>query len=291
MTMSASQAEHTENRYKSSDGLTLFYRDYGASNPGLPVVCLPGITRNSRDFEDLAAHLSANYRVLTVDFRGRGFSEYDPSWQNYHPLTYVDDVVALLDHAKLDRVVLLGTSLGGLVSTILASKHSTRVAAAIINDIGPEIAAAGLERIKGYIGRAPAVANWDEAVVQAQETYGHALPGLSDSQWQRLVRRNYREDSSGVPRLDMDPMVGEAARKVGAVLDDPWELFDGFADKPLLLIQGAMSDILTDDIVARMRARKPDMQHIKVANRGHPPLLDEPECIEAIDTMLRSVND
>lgn len=286
-----SSAEHTEHRYSSGDGLTLFYRDYGAANPGLPIVCLPGITRNSRDFEDIAAHLSSSYRVLATDFRGRGFSDYDPKWQNYHPLTYVNDVVALLDHAQLDKVILLGTSLGGLVSTILASQHSARVAAAIINDIGPEIAAAGLERIKSYIGRAPAVRNWDDAVVQARETYGHAMPGLSESEWQRLVRRGYREDKFGVPRLDMDPMVGVAARKIGAGLDDPWELFNGFANKPLLLIQGALSDILTDDIVDRMRARKPDMQHIKVANRGHPPLLDEPECIDAIDTFLRSVND
>lgn len=283
-------AGHREHTYTSSDGLALFYREYGEDKPGLPIVCLPGITRNSRDFEDVAEHLANRYRVIAVDFRGRGFSEHDPDWRNYHPQTYADDVVALLDHGKLDRVILLGTSLGGLVSTILAKQHAGRVAAVVMNDIGPEVGAAGLERIKTYIGRVPPVESWEQAVSQAQEIYGHGLPGLSDDRWMRLARRGYREDDDGVPRLDMDPAIGEAARKVGAVLDDPWVLFAGLDDVPLLVIQGELSDILTDEIVERMRARKPDLLHVKVANRGHPPLLDEPECLDAIDAFVADVN-
>lgn len=281
---------HREHTYMSRDGLTLFYREYGESNGGVPIVCLPGITRNSRDFEDIAAHLGTHYRVLALDLRGRGFSEHDSNWRNYHPQTYVDDVMTLLDHRKFDRVILLGTSLGGLVSTVLTKQHGERVVAVILNDIGPEVGAAGLERIKTYIGRMPPVASWDEAVAQARDIYGHAMPGLSDDQWRRLVRRGYREDEHGVPRLDMDPAIGDAARKVGAELDDPWVLYSGFDDKPLLVIQGELSDILTDDIVERMRARKPDLEHVKVANRGHPPLLDEPECIAAIDSFIRNAN-
>ena len=282
---------HREHTYMSHDGLTLFYREYGESNGGVPIVCLPGITRNSRDFEDIAAHLGTRYRILAADLRGRGFSEHDSNWRNYHPQTYVDDIVTLLDHRKLDRVILLGTSLGGLVSTILTKQHGERVVAVILNDIGPEVGAAGLERIKTYIGRVPPVASWDQAVTQAREIYGHALPGVPDEKWMRLVKRGYREDEHGVPQLDMDPAIGDAARKVGAELDDPWVLFSGFADKPLLVIQGALSDILTDDIVERMRARKPDLEYVKVANRGHPPLLDEPECIAAIDAFVRKANE
>lgn len=282
---------HREHTYLSRDGLTLFYREYGESNDGLPVVCLPGITRNSRDFEHIAAHLGMQYRVLAVDLRGRGFSEHDPNWRNYHPQTYVDDVLTLLDHLQLDRVILLGTSLGGLVSTVLTHQHGDRVAAVVLNDIGPQVGAAGLERIKTYIGRMPPVASWDEAVAQAREIYGHQLPGISDEKWMRLVKRGYREDEDGVPRLDMDPAIGDAARKVGAELEDPWVLFSGFDGKPLLVIQGALSDILTDDIVLRMRARKPDLEHVKVPDRGHPPLLDEPECIAAIDAFVRSANE
>ena len=283
-------AAHREHTYMSRDGLTLFYREYGESEGGVPIVCLPGITRNSRDFEDIAAHLAQHHRVLAPDLRGRGFSEHDSNWRNYHPQTYVDDVMSLLDHRKIDRVILLGTSLGGLVSTVLTKQHGERVVAVILNDIGPEVGAAGLERIKTYIGRMPPVASWDEAVAQARDIYGHAMPGLSNEEWRRLVRRGYREDEHGVPRLDMDPAIGDAARKVGAELEDPWVLFSGLDEKPLLVIQGELSDILTDDIVERMRARKPDLEHVKVANRGHPPLLDEPECIAAIDSFIRDAN-
>ncbi len=282
---------HREHTYMSRDGLTLFYREHGESNGGVPIICLPGITRNSRDFEDIASHLAAQYRVLALDLRGRGFSEHDSNWRNYHPQTYVDDVITLLDYQQLERVVLLGTSLGGLVSTVLTKQHGERVLGVILNDIGPEVGSAGLERIKTYIGRVPPVRSWDEAVAQAREIYGHALPGVSDEKWMRLVKRGYREDERGVPQLDMDPAIGDAARKVGAELDDPWVLFSGLDDKPLLVIQGELSDILTDDIVLRMRARKPDLQHVKVANRGHPPLLDEPECVAAIDSFIRDANE
>lgn len=281
---------HKTHFYESNDGLTLFYREYGDDEKRLPIICLPGITRNSRDFEDIASHLARENRVLALDFRGRGYSDYDPDWRNYHPQTYVDDVVTLLNAQNIDRVLLLGTSLGGLVSTIMAKQHIDRVAGVILNDIGPEIGAAGLERIKTYIGRVAPVESWEQAVSQAREIYGHALPGLSDDVWRRLVKRGYREDDNGVPRLDMDPAIGDAARKVGAELDDPWVLFAGLARIPLLVIQGALSDILTDDIVEQMLARKPDLQHLKVADRGHPPLLDEPECVQAIDAFIGKAN-
>lgn len=281
---------HREHTYLSRDGLTLFYREFGESNDGTPIVCLPGITRNSRDFEDIATRLAPRYRVLAVDLRGRGYSEHDPDWRNYHPQTYVDDIVTLLDRRQLRRVILLGTSLGGLVSTILAKQHGERVVAVILNDIGPEVGSAGLERIKNYLGRMPPVRSWDEAVSQAREIYGDALPGLSDDAWMRLARRAYRAGDDGVPRLDMDPAIGDAARKLGAELDDPWVLFGGLDDKPLLVIQGALSDILTDEIVARMRVRKPDLVHVRVPDRGHPPLLDEAVCVEAIETFIANAN-
>lgn len=277
--------------YSSDDGLRLHARMYGNGKRGIPVLCLPGITRNSRDFEDVAAWLSERHPVVCPDFRGRGLSARDPEWRNYHPRTYVGDVCRLLDDTGIDRAVFLGTSLGGLVSTILAAEHAGRVAGVILNDIGPEIGAAGLARIKDYIGRAEPVSSWNEAVSQARETYGMAWPGLSDDDWLRLVRRSYRENDAGVPELDMDPMIGEAARSVGTGLDDPWALFDALRDKPALVLHGEQSDILTDDIVARMQAALPSLVHVRVANRGHVPLLDEPECVAAIDTFLRRFED
>lgn len=278
-----------EHAFQSRDGLRIYYREYGESVNGIPILCLAGISRNSRDFEDICDHLADRYQVFAMDLRGRGFSDYDPNWRNYHPQTYVDDVLTFLDKRGIGSVILLGTSLGGLVSMILSAQHPDRVAAVILNDVGPEIGPAGLARIKNYIGRLPSVENWDEAVAQARKINGIAWPNLPADQWLRIARRLYREDESGVPRIDMDPMVGEAARKIGATLTDPWALFDGLRDIPTMVLHGELSDVLTDDIVQRMQKRKPDLLHVRVPGCGHVPLLNEPESLAAIDTFLSNV--
>jgi pimeloyl-ACP methyl ester carboxylesterase len=275
--------------FTSHDGLKLYYRDFGADQAGTPVICLPGLTRNSRDFEDLANYLSDRRRVITTDFRGRGFSEYDANWENYHPLTYVQDTWTLLDHLGIHEILVVGTSLGGLCAMVMATTQKDRVAGVVMNDIGPEINPAGIARIQEYTGRIPPVESWDEAVDQARTIYGDWLPGLSDDDWQKMAWRAYRADDSGVPRLDMDANIGEAVRKVGAQKGDPWALFDALAEKPVTLLWGVMSDILTKDIIDKMSARKPDLNVVAVPNRGHVPLLDEPECTVAIDAFLESI--
>ena len=275
--------------YQSTDGLNLFYRDFGGQNDGTPVICLPGLTRNSRDFEDLAASLSNRRRVLTLDFRGRGFSDHDPTWQNYHPGTYVDDVWTLLDSLDIHKVIVVGTSLGGLCAMLMATQHRERLAGVVMNDIGPEIGPDGLARIQEYTGRMPPVASWEEAAAQAKEIYGHWLPDLSDQAFDQLARRGYREDEDGVPQLDIDANIGRAVREVGPQKGDPWDLFDALKDIPTTLLWGTMSDILTEDIIKKMRARKPDLKVVPVPNRGHVPLLDEPECVAAIDEFLQRV--
>ena len=275
--------------FKSSDGLNLYYRDFGAENTGTPIICLPGLTRNSRDFEDLANYLSDRRRVITTDFRGRGFSDHDPNWENYHPLTYVNDVVTLLDHLGIEQVIVIGTSLGGLCSMAMSFLHPTRIVGAVMNDIGPEINPAGIARVQEYTGRTPPVNTWEEAIEQSKEIYGEWLPGLSDEYWKKMVWRAYREDENGVPVLDIDTNIGEAVRNVGPQKGDPWELFTSFGDKPVTVLWGVMSDILTEDIIEKMVERKPDLNVVAVPNRGHVPLLDEPECIEAIDSYLEQV--
>ncbi len=275
--------------YQSTDGLKLFFRDFGSQNDGTPIICLPGLTRNSRDFDDLANYLGDRRRVLTVDFRGRGFSEHDPNWQNYHPLTYVADVWTLLDSLSINKVIVIGTSLGGLCAMVMAAQHGERLAGAVMNDIGPEINPAGLERIQEYTGRMAPVTSWAEAAAQAKDIYGHWLRGLSDDDFMVLAKRGYRENEQGVPQLDIDANIGRAVREIGAQKGDPWALFDALGDKPVTLLWGAMSDILTEDIVGKMKARKPDIQVVPVANRGHVPLLDEPECLAAIDSFLERV--
>lgn len=275
--------------YESQDGLTLYYRDFGSGKPGTPIICLPGLTRNSRDFEDLALYLGERRRVLTPDLRGRGFSEHDPEWRNYHPGTYVQDTWTLLDQLGIDDIIVIGTSLGGLCAMAMSAQQPQRISGVVMNDIGPEINPAGIERVQAYTGRVPDVGSWAEAAAQTREIYGDWLPGLSDEDWQKMAWRAYREDDDGIPRLDIDNNIGEAVRKLGPQKGDPWALFDSLKDTPVLLLWGVMSDILTRDIIDKMQARKPDMQVAAVEHRGHVPLLDEKECIEAIDAFLTEV--
>ncbi|MEO1247955.1 MAG: alpha/beta hydrolase [Pseudomonadota bacterium] len=274
--------------YTSEDGLSLYYRDFGTGDSATPIICLPGLTRNSRDFEDFAQRLESRRRVLTPDLRGRGHSDYDPEWRNYHPLTYVNDTWRLLDTLGIERVIVMGTSLGGLCGMAMSMQDNARIAGLIMNDIGPEIAPEGIRRVQEYTGRLPPVADWDGAVRQTREVYGAWLPGLSDEQWREMARRAYREHD-GVPRLDFDPNVGRAVREVGPQKGDPWQFFATLRDTPVTLLWGVDSDILSKDICDKMLAAKPDLKVVPVANRGHVPLLDEPECIEAIDAMLEAV--
>ncbi|MCI0517834.1 MAG: alpha/beta hydrolase [Woeseiaceae bacterium] len=279
----------TARHYRSSDGLRLFYHDFAPDRPGTPVICLPGLTRNSRDFDELAAHLSATRRVLTPDLRGRGFSDHDPEWRNYHPGTYVRDVWTLLDELGIDAVIVIGTSLGGLIAMAMAAQDASRLAGVVMNDIGPEVAAEGLLRIQTYTGKLPPVANWDEAQAQTREIYGPWLPGLSDAEWDKMTWRAYRAGADGVPAQDIDRNIGRAVREVGPQVGDPWMLFDALRDTPTLLLHGVMSDILTPAIIDKMRARKQDLQVVDVPDRGHAPLLNERECIAAIDTFIREL--
>ncbi len=274
--------------FTSEDGLELYYRDFGADQPGTPVICLPGLTRNSRDFEELALRLEGRRRVITPDLRGRGYSEYDPNWQNYHPGTYIKDTWRLLDTLGIDRVVIVGTSLGGLCAMAMSKENNARIAGVVMNDVGPEIGAEGLKRIQGYTGLLPPVTTWEEAANQTREVYGQWLPGLSPYDWLNLARRGYREHD-GVPRLDFDPNVGRAVREVGPQKGDPWANFASLENTPVTLLWGVDSDILTKEICDKMLAVKADLEVVPVANRGHVPLLDEPECVAAIDAMLERV--
>jgi|OpeIllAssembly_1097287.scaffolds.fasta_scaffold15735_2 pimeloyl-ACP methyl ester carboxylesterase len=277
--------------FESSDGLTLYYRDYPAPESGrLPLMCLPGLTRNSRDFEALALWLQrGGRRVLTPDLRGRGRSQYDPNWSNYHPGTYLGDLERLQAAAAAERVIVIGTSLGGILAMLIAATRPAAIVGAVLNDVGPEIAPEGLQRIAQYVGRHAPVRNWEEAIAQAQSTYGLALPDLTLADWQALARRSYIE-VDGVPRLDMDPMIGDAVRAAPAgAAPDLWPVYAALAPLPVLALRGALSDVLSEATFERMAREKPDLRRLSVARRGHPPLLDEPECLAAIDEFLSTL--
>jgi pimeloyl-ACP methyl ester carboxylesterase len=280
----------TERWFESADGLRLYYRDYAPAAPGrLPLLCLPGLTRNSRDFEHVARRLQAQRRVLCADLRGRGRSQHDPRWQNYHPGTYLGDIERLLADAGVERCVYFGTSLGGILTMLTAATQSGRVAAAILNDIGPDVDPAGLARIASYVGRFPPARSWGEAVALVRATYEPMLPGLSPEQWAEFTRRSY-SDVDGVPRLDMDPHIGEAVRAApAAAAPDLWPVYAALRPVSTLALRGATSDILSAATFERMQREKPDLVRVEVPGRGHVPLLDEPVAVTAIDEFLAAV--
>jgi len=277
--------------FASADRLRLYYRDY--PSPGsrrLPVLCLPGLTRNSRDFEALARHLQAGQRVLSPDLRGRGRSQHDPNWRNYHPGTYLADVGGLLADAGAGPVVLIGTSLGGILGMLIAATQPQLLAALVLNDIGPEVDGEGLRRITGYVGRNSTASTWAEAAARAREVNGSAFPELTEAQWLAFARRTWTQADDAV-RLDMDPMIGEAIRAApSGTTPDLWPAFRAFAELPMLVIRGAASDILSEATFDRMQREKPDLRRLTVAGRGHAPMLDEPGCVEAIDAFLAALD-
>jgi pimeloyl-ACP methyl ester carboxylesterase len=275
----------------SHDGLRLYHRLYEGPSAGAPkVLCLHGLTRNSRDFEDLAPHLQERYRVIVPDLRGRGLSARDPDMQNYQPTIYVQDVLAMLATYDAAPVTIIGTSLGGMLAMMLAVRQRSSVAGIVLNDVGPEIDPAGIKRIKEYAGLLPPPRSWADAIVQAQMVYGAAWPDLAPERWPTIARRGYRENAAGVPQSDYDPLIGETVRAQPAAAVDLWPFWKALGDLPALVIRGAHSDILSAATVARMRSEKPNVEQLSVPNRGHVPLLDEPECLSAIDTFLQRVN-
>jgi len=273
--------------FDSQDGLRLFSRVYPGPTAAAPaVLCLHGLTRNSRDFEDLAGHLAGRYRVIVPDVRGRGLSARDPNFNNYQIPVYLADVLRLLAGLGAARVSIVGTSMGGLMAMVLAATQPALVAGIVLNDVGPEVDPAGLERIRGYVGKAPAVRDWAGAVAVVRMVYGSAWPGLDDARWEKLARASYRADAQGVPQADSDPLIAEPLKDTSKAAPDLWPLWGALAKVPILAIRGGHSDILSAATLERMKREKPDLTMLTVANRGHVPLLDEPECLKAIDEFL-----
>jgi pimeloyl-ACP methyl ester carboxylesterase len=273
--------------YNSRDGLRLYSRIYPArqAGGGLPVLCLPGLTRNSRDFANLARHISGEHAVLAADLRGRGLSAWDTDPTHYQLSTYVEDAWTLLDSRGLSRVLIVGTSLGALMGMVMATRPES-VAGVVLNDAGPELDLAGLQRIAGYAGKLPPVTNWAQAAEQAKVIHQAALPDLTQEQWLDYARRNYRENAAGVPVPDMDPQIAAGFRNPPTAPLQMWPLYAQIRGVPMLVIRGALSDLLSAATVERMAREKPDLRHVTVPNRGHTPMLDEPECLAAIDAFL-----
>jgi pimeloyl-ACP methyl ester carboxylesterase len=285
-----SKEEHmavAEYWFDSQDGLRLFSRVYpGPAADAKVVLCLHGLMRNGRDFEDLAAHLCAHHRVIVPDVRGRGLSARDPNCNNYQIPVYLGDLLLLLGGLGAPRVTVIGTSMGGLMAMVLAVMQPQVVEGIVLNDVGPEVQREGIERIRSYAGKAAPVRNWADAVAQVRSVYGTVWPGLDEARWEKIARSSYRADAQGVPQPDADPLIAEPLRDLSRATPDLWSLWSTLARVPMLAIRGAQSDILSAATLARMQREKPDLEVLTVANRGHAPMLDEPECVAAIDAFL-----
>jgi len=274
----------------TTDGLTIYCRDYPGPSPEAPVaLCLHGLSRNSRDFEDVAPILQRSHRVLVPDQRGRGRSDHDDRTERYLPQTYVMDMLQLLDAQRVDRCAIVGTSMGGLMAMGLNALTPGRISHVVINDIGPVIAAEGLARIKSVVGSKMAFTDWSEAADYVRAANGAAFPDYGPSDWYRFAARACSQRDGQVV-LDYDPEITAPMKtgSAGAAPDDLWPLFDGLAETPVLLLRGEISDLLSLDCVAEMQRRHPRMDLLEVPGVGHAPMLDESGVMEAIIAFLAS---
>lgn len=279
----------TDRFWTSSDGIKLHYRDYDGPLERPPILCLPGLTRNARDFEPVAEAFAGEWRVLSVEFRGRGMSETDPNSQNYHPLTYAGDVLKFLDQLGIADAVFVGTSLGGLVTMLMASTDGERIAGALLNDIGPVIDPAGIERIGGYVGRPATFKNWDEATDEVSARNLDVYPDYSRDEWERYVRRIMIEKNGEIV-FDYDMAIADTfARPAEAPPTDAWPLFMALDGRPVTILRGEISDLLSDAIAVEMVEKLDDCELVTVPRVGHAPSLDEPESLAALSRLLGRV--
>jgi len=280
--------------WKSADGLALYARDYRPATPrtALPIIAIHGLTRNSADFENIAALLCAQgHRVIAVDVRGRGKSARAIDPMTYVPPVYAADIVALLDDQKLDRAIFMGTSMGGLITMALAALRPQAIAASILNDVGPEVAVEGLMRIAAYTGQPVVISNWDHAVAYAKRINAVAFPHYEDADWQNFARRLFIENADGTPVLAYDPDISAPikAAGAGALVPDLWPLYRALAQQPTLIVRGATSDLLSPAILERMLAEGEQARAIEVEGIGHAPMLDEAQAKSAIFDFLENL--
>lgn len=286
-------AAHYEDRYwTSSDGLSLHYRNYPGpeGSAALPVLCLHGLTRNARDFAALAEDLCAKHRVIVPEMRGRGLSDYAPVSDTYSPITYVADVEKLLAEQGITRFIVVGTSMGGLMTMLMAQGQPGRMAAVVMNDIGPEVDPAGVARISGYVGQGRSYPTWVHAARGLSEAHGASFPDYDLDQWLELAKRTMVVTQNGRISFDYDMAIAEPFGKPGnAAPPNLWLAFEALRDVPMLLVRGELSDLISADTVKQMGVRNPAMRTMTVPRVGHAPTLDEPEVRAAIHALLDGV--
>lgn len=289
---------YSEKSWQSPDGLTLHFRDYPSRLAGTeerpPVLCLHGLTRNGRDFAHLAEHLSARgWRVLAPDMRGRGNSDYATDSATYTVPTYVADVLALLEQESIARFVAIGTSMGGLMTMVLATLAPERIAGVVLNDIGPVVESAGLDKIRTYIGQGRSFPTWMHAARALEEVHGASHPTFDTEDWLAMAKRGMTLCSNGRIAFDYDMKIAEpildAETDAAAVPPDLWPAYEALAGRPVLLLRGADSTLFSADTFTEMQRRIPQAKAVVVPDTGHAPTLDEAATRSAIDALLAEI--
>jgi pimeloyl-ACP methyl ester carboxylesterase len=260
--------------FTSSDGLSLYYEDEGA---GLPILCLSGLTRNVRDFDHVAPQILQGHRMIRMDYRGRGQSDYAEDFTTYSLPREAQDALELLDHLGLDQVGLLGTSRGGLIAMGLAATARERLLGVAMNDIGPVLEPAGLDMIMTYLGRRPAAPDIDSLIQLRAALTAEQFPNVPLEKWRHEISHNYTQGDGRV-ELNYDAKLRDAVLAGGADgAVDLWPFFEAISPLPCALFHGVNSDLLSAETVAEMARRMPALRVASVADRGHIPFLDEPE--------------
>jgi pimeloyl-ACP methyl ester carboxylesterase len=273
------EAGRRDRFYTSADGLRLHVVEHGeTASLWLPVVCLPGLSRNARDFDALGRHLASHpqrpRRVLAFDLRGRGASDWDKDLAHYTPIVEMQDVLDGMAALGVDRAVVIGTSRGGLIAMLMGVARPAVLAGVVLNDIGPALEARGLARLKTYVGRMPDPNDWDDAAVILERLHGRQFPALGAADWQAFARMTWR-DVDGMPASDYDPALARTFD--GIEFDQPmpnlWPEFGALAGLPMMAIRGGNSDLLSPATLARMAEEHPGLMTVEVAGEGHAPLL------------------
>jgi pimeloyl-ACP methyl ester carboxylesterase len=283
--------------FTAVDGLRLHVRDYGSPlDAGIPAVCLAGLTRNSADFGPLASALAAGLagkkrRVLALDYRGRGLSDYDPDWKNYSLAVENSDVLSILTALEIDAAVFIGTSRGGLHTMQLSATRPAALRGAVLNDIGPVLEPRGMARIRGYVGKLPAPRSIPDAVDLLKEMMSERFNGLSEADWEAYAKITFTDAVGRIgPRYDQNLMKTLIDLDLEQPLPSMWPQFDGLARVPLLILRGANSDLLSVATLNEMKARHPGAQTYTVPGQGHAPLLLDQETIARICAFVGKID-
>jgi pimeloyl-ACP methyl ester carboxylesterase len=296
-TAAGSEQNWREIFYTSQDGLTLYARRYGDTESLYPpVVCLPGLTRNSRDFHSLATALSSDpvrpRTVYCLDYRGRGMSDFDENWQNYSPYIELLDILDFMTMEGITGASLIGTSRGGILTMLMAVMRPSAIGAAVLNDIGPVIETAGLARIMGYAGKIPVPATWDAAAKLARDMNKRFFPHIDEREWAELARQWFNEED-GRPAPGYDAQLAHALDEIDIAKPMPemWKQFNALSHVPVMVIRGELSDLLSAKTVAKMGKQHPRLVPVTIPGQGHAPLLRDRFSQRVIADFLRDAGE